>query len=81
MDQTHPCKLTLLSIQSRCRYASAADATKAMQQLDGMDIAGHKLGVKIAPMSAADTAQLAAAAARVDLDDEGKALPNQYLLT
>ena len=43
-----------------------------MQQLDKMDIAGLKLGVKIAPMSAGETAQLAAAAARVDLDDEGK---------
>lgn len=48
-----------------------SDATKAMQQLDQMDIAGQKLGVKIAPMSAGETAQLAAAAARVDLDDEG----------
>ena len=61
-------------LQMTCRYASAADATKAMQQLDQMDIAGHKLGVKIAPMSAGETAQLAAAAARVDLDDEGMAL-------
>ena len=42
-----------------------------MQQLDQMDIAGQKIGVKIAPMSAGETAQLAAAAARVDLDDEG----------
>lgn len=56
------------------RYASAADANKAMQQLDQMDIAGQKITVKIAPMTAGETAQLAAAAARVDLDDEGKLL-------
>jgi len=42
-----------------------------MQQLDMMDIAGQKIGVKIAPMSAGETAQLAANAARLDLDDEG----------
>jgi hypothetical protein len=43
-----------------------------MQQLDMMDIAGQKIGVKIAPMSAGETAQLAANAARLDLDDEGE---------
>ena len=63
-----------------------SDATKAMQQLDQMDIAGQKLGVKIAPMSAGETAQLAAAAARVDLDDEGMPIalhptPSVILLT
>ena len=42
-----------------------------MQQLDQMDIAGQKIAVKIAPMTPGETAQLAAAAARVDLDDEG----------
>jgi len=42
-----------------------------MQQLDMMDIAGNKIGVKVAPMSAGETAQLAANAARMDLDDEG----------
>ena len=42
-----------------------------MQQLDQMDIAGQKISVKIAPMTPGETAQLAAAAARVDLDDEG----------
>ena len=47
-----------------------------MQQLDMMDIAGNKIGVKVAPMSAGETAQLAANAARIDLDDEGgKPLP------
>ncbi len=39
-----------------------------MQQLDQMDIAGQKIGVKIAPMSAGE---VAANAARLDLDDEG----------
>ena len=42
-----------------------------MQQLDQMDIAGQKISVKIAPMTPGETAQLAATAARVDLDDEG----------
>ncbi len=65
--------------EANCRYTSASDATKAMQQLDQMDIAGLKLGVKVAPMSAGETAQLAAAAARVDLDDEGKTLKPSFL--
>ena len=42
-----------------------------MQQLDAMDVAGQKIGVKMAPLTAQETAQLAAAASRVDLDDEG----------
>ena len=54
-----------------CRYTLVSDATKAMQQLDQMEIADQKIGVKIAPLSAQETAQLAAAASRVDLDDEG----------
>lgn len=42
-----------------------------MQQLDAMDVAGQKIGVKMAPLTAQETAQLAAQASRVDLDDEG----------
>ena len=63
----------MLHVLSRagCRYTLVSDATKAMQQLDQMEIADQKIGVKIAPMSAQETAQLAAAASRVDLDDEG----------
>lgn len=57
-----------------CRYSSSVDANKAMQQLDQMDIAGQRITVKIAPLTPGETAQLAAAAARVDLDDEGAGL-------
>ena len=43
------------------------DATKAMQQIDGLEIANQKISVKIAAMSAAETAA-AALASQVDLD-------------
>ena len=55
-----------------------ADATKAMHQLDGMDIAGNKIQVKIAALSPLDASLPAAAGAAgaipgapqgVDLDD------------
>lgn len=56
-----------------------ADATKAMHQLDGMDIAGNKIQVKIAALSPLDAslpgpagtaaAAMAAATQGVDLDD------------
>ena len=62
-----------------CRYQVMADATKAMHQLDGMDIAGNKIQVKIAALSPLDAslpgaaggaaAAMAAATQGVDLDD------------
>ena len=52
-----------------CRYQTTPDATKAMQQLDGLDIAGSQISVKIAPLTPAETAAAAAAAAGLDLDD------------
>ena len=60
------------------RYQVMADATKAMHQLDGMDIAGNKIQVKIAALSPLDASLPAAAGAPgaipgapqgVDLDD------------
>ena len=53
-----------------CRYKATSDATKAMQQLDNMDIAGNQISVTIAPLSQAEAAAAAAAAASaLDLDD------------
>lgn len=51
------------------QYQTTADATKAMQQLDGLDIAGSQISVKIAPLTPAETQAAAAAAAGLDLDD------------
>ena len=52
------------------RYKATSDATKAMQQLDNMDIAGNQIAVTIAPLSQAEAAAAAAAAASaLDLDD------------
>ena len=51
-----------------------SDATKAMQQIDGLEIANQKISVKIAALSAAETAAAAVAAA-VDLDDDEGATP------
>ncbi|KAK9908927.1 hypothetical protein WJX75_004772 [Coccomyxa subellipsoidea] len=51
------------------QYQTTADATKAMQQLDGLDIAGSQISVKIAPMTPAETAAAAAAVAGLDLDN------------
>ena len=51
------------------RYGNMADATKAMQQIDGLEIANQKISVKIAALSPAETAAAAVAAA-VDLDDD-----------
>ena len=53
-----------------CRYQLTADATKAMQQLDGMEIAGIQISVKVAPLTPAETQAAAAAAAGLDLDDD-----------
>lgn len=50
------------------------DATKAMQQIDGLEIANQKISVKIAAMSAAETAA-AALASQVDLDGADGARP------
>ena len=50
-----------------CRFSNMPDATKAMQQIDGLEIANQKISVKIAAMSAAETAA-AAMASQVDLD-------------
>lgn len=52
-----------------CRYQSMADATKAMQQLDSMDIAGSKISVKIAAIAPNDPMTMMTA--NLDLDDEG----------
>ena len=49
------------------RFSNMPDATKAMQQIDGLEIANQKISVKIAAMSAAETAA-AAMASQVDLD-------------
>ena len=51
------------------RFSNMADATKAMQQIDGLEIANQKISVKIAALSPAETAAAAVAAA-VDLDDD-----------
>ncbi|CAK0743154.1 hypothetical protein CVIRNUC_001447 [Coccomyxa viridis] len=52
------------------QYKATSDATKAMQQLDNMDIAGNQISVTIAPLSQAEAAAAAAAAATaLDLDD------------
>ena len=45
-----------------------------MQQLDGLDIAGSQISVKIAPLTPAETQAAAAAAAGLDLDDAEGAL-------
>mmetsp|Transcript_18516 Transcript_18516/g.63098 ORF Transcript_18516/g.63098 Transcript_18516/m.63098 type:complete len:517 (-) Transcript_18516:1501-3051(-) len=59
-------------------FAAGPDGMAAMQQLDGLDLAGHKVRVSVAPPGAAAAAalvqQLGAAAAeesRPELDDEG----------
>lgn len=54
-----------------------SDATKAMQQIDGLEIANQKISVKIAPLSPAETAA-AAVAAHVDLDDDDGALSSSH---
>ncbi len=64
-----------------------ADATKAMHQLDAMDIAGNKIQVKIAALSPLDAAApgtaggaaaaMAAATQGVDLDDAVEGAPVQ----
>lgn len=46
-----------------------ADATKAMQQLDSLEIAGSKLSVKIAAIAPNDPMTMMTA--NLDLDDEG----------
>lgn len=51
------------------RFGNMSDATKAMQQIDGLEIANQKISVKIAALSPAETAAAAVAAA-VDLDDD-----------
>ena len=55
-----------------------ADATKAMQQIDGLEIANQKISVKIAALSPAETAAAAVAAA-VDLDDD-EGIPQDHPL-
>ena len=66
------------------RYQVMADATKAMHQLDSMDIAGNKIQVKIAALSPLDASLPAAAGAAgaipgagqgVDLDDTVEGAP------
>ena len=52
-----------------CRYQITSDATKAMQQLDGLEIAGSQISVKVAPLTPAEVQATAAAAAGLDLDD------------
>ncbi len=69
------------------RYQAMADATKAMHQLDAMDIAGNKIQVKIAALSPLDAAApgtaggaaaaMAAATQGVDLDDAVEGAPVQ----
>ncbi len=69
------------------RYQAMADATKAMHQLDAMDIAGNKIQVKIAALSPLDAAApgtaggaaaaMAAATQGVDLDDAVEGAPAQ----
>ena len=62
----------LTEVRCQCchRYKAKTDATKAMQQLDNMDIAGNQISVTIAPLSQAEAAAAAAAAATaLDLDD------------
>lgn len=51
-----------------CRYGNMSDATKAMQQIDGLEIGNQKVSVKIVALTPAETAA-AAVAAHVDLDD------------
>lgn len=70
-DLFAPCNSALCSMADTewCRYQTTADATKAMQQLDGLDIAGSQISVKIAPMTPAETAAAAAAVAGLDLDN------------
>ena len=51
-----------------------ADATKAMHQLDGMDIAGNKIQVKIAALSPLDASLPAAAGAGGALPGAAQAL-------
>ena len=56
------------------RYQVTSDATKAMQQLDGLEIAGSQISVKVAPLTPSEVQATAAAAAGIDLDDaEGEA--------
>lgn len=78
---TGRCRYVLNSLKNPVilrRYQVMADATKAMHQLDGMDIAGNKIQVKIAALSPLDASLPAAAGAAgatpgapqgVDLDD------------
>jgi hypothetical protein len=46
-----------------------SDATKAMQQLDGLEIAGGKIAVKIAALAPGDPGVMMNT--NLDLDDEG----------
>ncbi|KAK9803366.1 hypothetical protein WJX73_009745 [Symbiochloris irregularis] len=50
------------------QYGNMSDATKAMQQIDGLEIGNQKVSVKIVALTPAETAA-AAVAAHVDLDD------------
>ena len=54
-----------------CRFTSMADATKAMQQLHGLDIGGTAISVKIAAIAATDMAGLAGLNMPTLDDDEG----------
>ena len=65
-----------------CRFRLMADATKAIQQLDGLEIAGNRMAVKVAAVAAAQAIGMnqMAAAAEVTLDDdEGKARGSKAL--
>lgn len=53
-----------------------ADATKAMQQLHGLDIGGTTISVKIAAIAATDMAGLAGLNLPTLDDDEGALLAN-----
>ena len=52
-----------------------ADATKAMQQLHGLDIGGTAISVKIAAIAPTDMAGLAGMNMPTLDDDEGMAFP------
>ena len=48
-----------------------------MQQLDGLEIAGSQISVKVAPLTPAEVQATAAAAQGLDLDDaEGVNIPS-----
>lgn len=63
------------------RYQLTSDATKAMQQLDGLDIAGAHISVKLAPLTPAEVQATAVATAGLDLDEAEGAHPLSALFS